>query len=78
MKYPKPPDVVLTNDTAWTTLEALKYSRRVLESMLNEYRKHVPKEDFYTMSAGRCMDLCDKALFAWAKGNAAESLEVKP
>lgn len=61
----KAPDVVLTNDAAWTTAEALKYSKKVLESMLHEYRKHVQKEDFYTMSAMRCMDLCDKALMLW-------------
>ncbi len=64
----KPPDVKLSNDTAWTTLEAITFSKKVFEALIREKQKNIPIEDFYWDQAARCIDLCEKARALWAKG----------
>ena len=63
----KMPDVVVSNDAAWTALEAIDYSKKVMEAFLRQHYKDGTKQDFYSDSAKRAIDLCDKAKALWRK-----------
>ena len=64
----KMPDVRLTNDTAWTTLEAITMSKKVFEALLRQKSKGIPIENYYWEQAEYCIGLCEKARALWAKG----------
>lgn len=62
----KLPDVLVSNDAAWMALEAIDYSKKVIEALLKQNYENKEK-DFYYDSGMRCINLCEKARALWAK-----------